>query len=252
VSTPAESTPPQAGSDLLLVHGGWHGGWVWERLAPLLAAQGHRVQAPTLAGLGARAGEFTADIGLRTHVDEILRIVRGPGPARWVLVGHSYGGSVITAVADRAPERVGMLVYLDAPIPADGVPDWEGFPSERRQAMLAGARTLDGLRVPPPDPSIWGLEPGTAAHRELRERLTPHPIRTMTDVPRLAGHWRRVERKCHLLAAGPPPSRFRALHDSLSAEPGWRTSTVPGGHEMMWTHPRELAAALLACLSPAD
>ena len=232
----------------MLVHGGWHGGWVWQHLRPLLATAGHRVHTPTLTGLGDRASEFHAQVGLQSHVDDVLQVVRDLGPDAVTLLGHSYGGSVITAVADRMPERIEALIYLDAVIPTDGVPGWQGFPPERQAAMLAGAQGLDGLRVPPPDPAIWGFVRGTPAHQDLQQRLTPHPLKTMMDVPRLSGRWQSVPRKHYLLAAGPPVSRFSNVHAALTKEPGWTTAVVTGGHEMMWTHPRELAATLIQFL----
>jgi pimeloyl-ACP methyl ester carboxylesterase len=165
------------------------------------------------------------------------------------LLGHSYGGSIITAVADQLPERISALNYLDAVIPTHGVPGWQGFPPDRQQAMLAGAQALGGLRVPPPDPALWGFVPGTPDHQDLQQRLTPHPIKTMTDAPRLAGLWKLVVHKHYLLAAGPPASRFAGLHAALTGEMGWTTALVTGGHEMMWTHPRELAASLLPLIN---
>lgn len=96
--------------DVVLVHGGWHGGWIWNRLVPLLAIAGHRVHAPTLTGLGERAAEFTPGVGLQTHVDDVLGVVGSLGPDPVTLIGHSYGGSLVTAVADRVPERIAALV----------------------------------------------------------------------------------------------------------------------------------------------
>jgi pimeloyl-ACP methyl ester carboxylesterase len=215
----------------------------------LLAAAGYRVHTPTLTGLGGREPEFHAQVGLNTHVDEIAQLVLALSPNAVTLLGHSYGGSVITAVADQMPERIAGLIYLDAVIPTNGVPGWQGFPRERQEAMLASAQGLDGLRVPPPDPALWGFVPGTPAHQELQRRLTPHPIKTMMDAPRISGRWQSVPRKNYLLAAGPPPSRFSDLHAALAHEPGWTTALVTGGHEMMWTHPHELAAALLSIIN---
>jgi pimeloyl-ACP methyl ester carboxylesterase len=235
--------------DVVLVHGGWHGGWIWERLIPLLAVAGHRVHAPTLSGLGERAAAFTPDIGLQTHVDDVLAVVEPLGPHPVTLIGHSYGGGLIAAVADRMPDRVACLVFVDALIPTDGVPGWPGFPKARRDAMLAAARDLDGRRVPPPDPSFWGLVPGTPEYAHIRMRLTPHPLKTMLDRPRISGSWKRVKNKCYLLAADTPSQRFRDHHAALAAEPGWVTDVVPGGHELMWTHPQALAQALLSCMA---
>jgi pimeloyl-ACP methyl ester carboxylesterase len=248
VSTQPESSPPQALRDVVLLHGGWHGGWVWQRLAPLLSAAGHRIHTPTLTGLGDRAPEFHAEVGLQTHVDDILQLVLDLRSNAVTLLGHSYGGSIITVVADQLTERIAALVYLDAVIPTDGIPDWQRFPRERQESMLAGAQGLDGLRVPPPDPALWGLVPGTPAHQELQQRLTPHPIKTMMDAPRLSGRWQTVQRKHYLLAAGPPRSRFSDVHSALTKQPGWTTALVAGGHEMMWTHAHELAGSLLPIL----
>jgi pimeloyl-ACP methyl ester carboxylesterase len=240
---------PQAVQDLVLVHGGWHGGWAWQRLAPLLAAAGYRVHTPTLTGLGDRAAEFDAQVGLQTHVDDIAQCVLRLGPHPVTLLGHSYGGIIITAVADQMPERISSLIYLDAVLPTDGVPGWRGFPPERQQAMLAGAQSLGGLLVPAPDPAFWGFVPGTPAHQDLQQRLTPHPIKTMMDAPRLSGRWKSVARKHYLLAAGPPASRFSGTHAALTADPEWTTALVTGGHEMMWTHPQELADAVLPLMA---
>lgn len=241
---------PSGPSHVVLVHGGWHGGWVWERLAPLLAAQGHRVHTPTLKGMGGRFSELTPEVGLQTHVDEIHGIVRGLEPGALTLVGHSYGGNIITAVADVVPDRVNALVYVDAVIPSDGVPGMQGFPPERQAQMLAGAQRLGGTMVPAPDPSIWGFEPGSPDHVDLQRRLTPHPLKAMTDIPRITGRWKQVATKCYLLAAGPPPSRFANVHAACMEEAGWTTAVVPGGHEMMWTHPEALMRAVLSCIAP--
>jgi pimeloyl-ACP methyl ester carboxylesterase len=246
---PAEAVEPGAPCHVVLVHGGWHGGWAWERVAPLLAADGLRVHAPTLTGLGARSRECSAEVGFQTHVDDVLDAIRALEPGPVTLVGHSYGGSVITAVADAMPEGVAALVYVDAVIPTDGVAGWHGFPPERQAQMLSGARRLGGLLVPPPDPSIWGFAPDSPVHRELRERLTPHPLKTMMDIPRITGRWRQVRHKCYLLAAGPPASRFAHHHAEVAGQPDWTAAVVPGGHEAMWTHPHELATALLSCIA---
>lgn len=252
MSTPSDPLGLRPQRDIVLVHGGWHGGWVWARLTPILSAAGHRVHAPTLTGLGDRADEFSAEVGLQTHVNDIVQCVLGKDLRAVVLLGHSYGGSIITAVADAVPERIDTLVYLDAIMPTDGIPGWEGFPPERQRSMWSGAQQLGGLRVPPPDPSIWGFVPGTADYELLQQRLTPHPIKTMMDVPRLSGRWRDVRHKFYLLAGGPPASRFSGVHAALSAEPDWTTAVVSGGHEMMWTHPQELATTLLPIVVPGE
>jgi pimeloyl-ACP methyl ester carboxylesterase len=104
----------------LCVPGAWLGGWCWRDVAGALQASGHTVIAATLTGLGERAHLLTRRIGLRTHVADIAGLVRYRDLSGVVLVGHSYGGTVITAVAEQVPERIRLLVYLDASVPRDG------------------------------------------------------------------------------------------------------------------------------------
>jgi pimeloyl-ACP methyl ester carboxylesterase len=104
----------------VLVHGAGHGGWCWGRVAPLLRAAGHEVVTPTLTGLGERVHLLDGRVDLELHVTDIVNVLRYEDLHDVVLVGHSYGGTVITGAADRAPERVAKLVYLDAAFPGDG------------------------------------------------------------------------------------------------------------------------------------
>src|SRR5437763_6310667 len=98
----------------VLVHGAWHGGWCWQRVTPLLRAAGHEVYTPTLTGLGERAHLGTPDVGLATHVEDIVTMLEYEDLTDVVLVGHSYAGMVITGVAHAVPSRLTHLVYLDA------------------------------------------------------------------------------------------------------------------------------------------
>src|SRR3954453_21148411 len=103
----------------VLVHGAWHGGWCWRRVAPLLRVAGHAVYTPTLTGLGERAHLLTREVGLETHIRDTVNVLECEELNDVILVGHSYGGIVITGTAERAPERVGHLVYLDAMVTLD-------------------------------------------------------------------------------------------------------------------------------------
>src|SRR5580700_6619085 len=115
----------------VLVHGAWHGGWCFARVAEILRAQGHRVFTPTLTGLGERVHLASTEITLSTHVTDIVNVVRYEDLHDVVLLGHSYGGMVISGVVEVVPERVGALVYLDAFVPENGeslldlVPEWQ-------------------------------------------------------------------------------------------------------------------------------
>nr|MDT0665962.1 alpha/beta hydrolase [Micromonospora sp. DSM 115978] len=104
----------------VLVHGGGHGGWCYQRVARLLRAAGHEVYTPTLTGLGDRSHLLRPEIDLDLHIRDVVALLRFEDLDDVILVGHSYGGMVITGVADRAAERIGRLVYLDAANPVNG------------------------------------------------------------------------------------------------------------------------------------
>ena len=116
----SESRPSSDVATFVLVHGGGHGGWCWEFVARELTAQGHRVFAPTLTGVGDKLHLGQGDLGLDTHIEDVLSLLWDEDLSDVVLVGHSYGGMVITGVADGAANRIRRLVYLDAAIPSDG------------------------------------------------------------------------------------------------------------------------------------
>ena len=98
----------------VLIHGAWHGGWCWKKVSPILREAGHETYSPTLTGLGERSHLLSRDIDLNCHIQDVVNVLEYKGLKDVVLVGHSYAGMVITGVADRCPERLAQLVYLDA------------------------------------------------------------------------------------------------------------------------------------------
>lgn len=113
----------------VLVHGSNHGGWCWRKVTPLLSEDGHEVYTPTLTGLGERSHLVSKDIGLDTHILDIIQVLEYEGLNKVILVGHSYGGLVIGGVAEKVPERIRRLVYLDAYIPQDNKSAFDKFGS---------------------------------------------------------------------------------------------------------------------------
>src|SRR6202140_2855673 len=134
----------------VLVHGAWFGGWCWQKVIPLLEAAGHEVYAPTHTGLVERAAELSPEVGLDTHIQDIVGLLEEKNLHAVILVGHSYGGMVITGVVDEVPERIAHLVYLDTFVPRDGESMADVSPLViwllRKQAQAHG----DGWRVNPP------------------------------------------------------------------------------------------------------
>src|SRR6266536_5517997 len=107
-------------ANFILVHGGWFGAWCWYKVVPLLQAAGHSVYTPTLTGVGEQAALLAPEIGLDTHIQDVVNLIETNDLQHVILVGHSYSGMVITGVADRVPGRIAHLVYLDAAVPRDG------------------------------------------------------------------------------------------------------------------------------------
>ena len=140
----------------VLVHGTGCGGWIWSRLTPLLRAEGCEVYAPTLSGVGDRAHLLPCGVNLTTHIDDIAGLLVFEDLSDVVLVGHSYGGMVITGVAARQPGRIGHLVYLDVYVPKAGQTEADLWPAEMRAEIEEDETASGGLRQPPP-PALLGV-----------------------------------------------------------------------------------------------
>lgn len=229
----------------VLVHGGGHGGWCWQRLAPLLRAAGHEVYTPTLTGLGERAHLLSPAVSLDTHITDIVKVLEYEDLREVILVGHSYGGMVITGVADRAAARLGWLVFLDAVIPASGESLADASPGIEAFAEL-DRRTVDGtdlvLWPGPIAQAVYGVTGADWAW--MAPKLTPHPWRTFTDRLVLANeaalaHIPRAIVNCrHTLGLRPEAQRQRYAQ----AEQVWE---IDAAHDLMVTEPRALAGWLL-------
>ena len=207
----------------VIVHGAWSGPHAWRRVRPLLRAAGHEVvDAVASPGSGERAHLATPTTDLDTHVTDVAAVLHFEDLHDVVLVGHSYGGMVITGVADRAPERIAQLVYLDADVPRDGSRSWTWCRRTNAPGYEEAARTRgDGWRVPPPfpDPLPPGLPPEVVW---AIERMVPMPLSTMTQPLHLAepgagppAHLRPVHRGQGRRA--PPPFLERLRADSVLA-----------------------------------
>lgn len=245
--------PPR---DFVLVHGAWHGGWCWDAVRARLEAAGHRVHAPTLPGLAERAAELTASLGLGDHIASVVAFVEEAGLSDIVLVGHSYGGMVITGVADALAERIALLVYLDAAVPRDGESMVSyGAPQapEVIAARIAGLRALapDGIAMLPPPPEALGVAPDHPACALLRERLTPHPLKTWLDPIRLATQAAQALPRAYLHCTNPvlAHTQFPYIARLVAQDPAWRYGEIASGHEAMLTAPDAVAQHLLDMLA---
>jgi pimeloyl-ACP methyl ester carboxylesterase len=203
----------------VLVHGAWHGGWCWKKVTPLLRAAGHEVFTPTLTGLGERAHLLTPAVGLETHIEDVLGVLYYEDLRQVVLVGHSYGGMVITGVAGRAADRVAHLVYLDAFVPWEGqsLLDLMGV----TQAAIVRERTEregDGWGVPPLPLELFGVTEA-ADHAWAGPRIGMQPLKTFEQPLPQTGAAAALPRTYMHCAAWPG---FTAHADRARTEPGWQ------------------------------
>ncbi len=238
----------------VLVHGAGHGGWCYQRVARLLRAQGHEVHTPTLTGLGDRSHLLTPEVSLETHITDVVALLECEDLHEVILAGHSYGGIVVTGAADRALDRVGQLVFLDAAIRYDGESLAAVTPAIA--AMHAEAQVVDGVDLVlwpdmPIARAIYGVE-DEADWAWMRQRLRPHPWRAFNDVLRLKQP-DAVARLPRTLINCPSTLERRhgeSLERYFVGDRVWELDT---GHDLMITEPEKTAELLLrlADLGPA-
>jgi pimeloyl-ACP methyl ester carboxylesterase len=159
----------------VIVHGAWGGGWDWKQVDSALEASGNQVYRPTLTGLGERVHLLTPAVDLTTHITDIVNVITFENLRDVVLVGHSYGGMVISGVADRIPDRIRHLVYVDALVPNDG----ESLVTAARGTRLAGIGAMVDSAKNGALPPGW-VKPGTTPPSDV-----PHPVKTLTEPLRL-------------------------------------------------------------------
>jgi pimeloyl-ACP methyl ester carboxylesterase len=235
MATPAAKT-------FVLVHGAWHGGWCWRRVSDLLERQGHKVFAPTLTGLGERSHLMSKDIRLATHVTDVVNHIKWEGLEGVVLCGHSYGGMVVSGVAEQMADKISSIVFLDAFVPQNG----------EALADLTGAATLDLLRAATERGDI-GIPARTAASFNVNERdrawvdalCVPQPINTFLDKMTLASARERIAKKSYIRALNNANPGFDKAMARAKADPSWRTYEVACGHDVMVDMPERLAEILL-------
>ena len=190
----------------VLVHGAWSGGWCYGKVAALLRARGHAVFTPTLTGQGERSHLLAAGVNLTTHITDVLNVFHYEDLRDVVLAGHSYGGMVVTGVADRIADRVAALVYLDAFLPEDGQSLFDINIPANTQRFVANAGNCGGIAVPPPPASFFNVNAADAARVDAL--ATPFPLAAMAERLSLTG----VHKTC-------PQARLRARDRAAAREP---------------------------------
>jgi pimeloyl-ACP methyl ester carboxylesterase len=242
-------------ANFVLVHGAWHGGWCWRRVVDALQAQGHRAHAVTLTGVGERAHLMSSLITLETHIADVASAIEAEELQDVVLAVHSYAGLIGTAIADRMPQRLRHLVYVDAVVPKPGESWSSTHASATREARLAAAQASADYSFPAPDPAVFGL--AAEDHAWVQRRQTPHPGHTYQaplqfDPKRVAAVPRTfidcVQPRLGTIDSIRPRVRDANFWDGAwSGGGGIRVVELKTGHDPMVSAPAELTRLLLAC-----
>ncbi len=297
------------GKCFMLVHGAWHGAWVWQQVAACLREQGHVVYTPTLTGLGERADLLSADVTLDTFIDDIEQAILHPQSAESlapqrdasplshpgqlsdsdsddkrntsgqsthemaqqvattttysenaepahsagltdvILVGHSFAGPVITAVAGRIPEQINRLIYLDAFLLNPGQSTFDTLPEKVILSLRHAAEKHGGWGIPAPDPVHLGIPTDHAAYSLVRDKLTPHPLNSYSSRLSIDAIVPSGVNKCYLACTEPEYKPVAAAHAWVQSQPDWRFDQVASSHSAPVLIPEQLAQKLLELAS---
>jgi pimeloyl-ACP methyl ester carboxylesterase len=219
----------------VLVHGAWSGGWGYREVTAKLRAAGHEVHVPTMTGLGERAHLASPAITLSTHVADVLGVIESEGLDDIILVGHSYGGMVVTGVATKIGAKIRTLVYLDAFLPGDGNSLWDIADGPSREHYIDAQRDEPGLVAPFPMPP--GVAPRT---------MNRHPLLTLLEPVHFTGEEAKVKNRTYIYATRDAPTIFTQFHEKVKDDPQWRVHEIATGHIVMLDDPEGLTQLLLA------
>jgi pimeloyl-ACP methyl ester carboxylesterase len=230
----------------VLIPGMWHGGWCWKKVTPLLRAAGHDVYTPTLTGLGERSHLRCADIDMHTHIEDVVNVLEYEDLREAILVGHSLGGFMVPAVAEKVPGRVAHLINLDGPIPVDGksakdlMPDIWGDFSQR--AQVGG----DAGWIPPIPEWTFGI---SGADLEwMMSKLTAHPLKTLETQLNFSDPTAcSIPRTFIYCTEGASPEEI-AAQEKECVRSNYQYRALATGHDAMITRPDEFVKILLELL----
>ena len=229
-------------STYVLVHGAWGGSWCWKRVRKALQAQGHQVFTPTLTGVGERSHLLSPQVDLNTHINDVVNLIQWEELSDVILCGHSYGGCVISGVADRIPDRIAALVYLDAFVLKNGQCLHDTLPADQRNLQMElTAAHGEGWKVPPIPAEVFGVNANDAGW--VNRQCTVQPLATFQQPIHLSGKARGIKNVTFILATGFTDSPFPQFYESAKAM-GWKTLKMDCGHAVMLDLPEELTRAL--------
>ena len=246
----------------VLVHGAWHGGWCWRDVRKILEESGHTVFAPTLTGLGERSHLLSPNLDIETHIADVTNLLVCEELSDVILVGHSYGGMVITGVADQARDRLRHIVYLDAFLPVDGessaahivkLLNLDATEADFAAEVVRRRASGNALGGAAPDLDRLFDIPADMAEKQawVKRRVTPHPVGTQVTPIRLEnsglenGGPDGLPRTYILCAGAPGRTPFMVLADRLRHDDRWTYRELDTTHDSMVTMPSETAALFM-------
>lgn len=228
----------------VLVHGAYHGGWCWRDVAALLRAQGHMVFTPTLTGLGERAHLRAINPDLYTHIEDIVQVIANEELRDVILVGHSYAGSVITGVADRIPNAIAHLVYLDAfilqpdatmldPAPVEALGNYRAMLFENGGSGAIPAPPIEFFAVSDPEQAAW-----------VSRRLTPHPVNTFFSKMKLQNPIGNNLPVTYIACTNPYFRQTEASRNFAKTRSDWKYLEIATSHDAMISAPEKMMGLL--------
>ncbi len=222
-------------ANYVLVHGAWGGGHSYEKTAADLKSAGHDVLVASLRGLGPRQDELHPGITLSDHIADVLWQIAAAGFERFVLVGHSYGGMVITGVSAQLGSRIDAICYIDAFLPDDGQSLWDITGEFEHDWYIDNQKHTPGL-VPPIGGIDFEVEPG---------RIGLHPLLTLLEAVSLTGEEASIPRRSYILATGWQPTPFPRFAEKVQADPAWDYHEADATHMVMDDQPVQTLKILL-------
>ncbi|HSL11938.1 MAG TPA: alpha/beta hydrolase [Actinomycetota bacterium] len=226
----------------VIVHGAWGGGWEWRSVADLLGGMGHRAFPVTLTGLGDRSHLSSRSVDLSTHRDDVVELVRWERLREVILVGHSYGGMVISVAAPQLGDRLRAMVYVDGFVPEDGQCETDLIDPAWVETMVTrpAAERGEGWLVPFPFPDDLDGYPADMAERY---RASRHPLPTLTEPASVAGTPHVPVAFVHCIDKEPGTDAFLGSLDTARRR-GWLELEIASGHDVQIEHPDEIARVL--------
>jgi pimeloyl-ACP methyl ester carboxylesterase len=238
----AMAQAPSQSKIFVLVHGASQGGWCWRRVSDRLERRGHKVFTPTLTGLGERSHLMSANVDLDMHIADVVNVIKWEGLEGIVLVGHSYGGWVISGVAEQMLPAISSIVFLDAFMPENGQKGLD-LNSERSKAEIALALKKGDISRPAPPAATWNVNEKDRAWVDAKQ--TAQPIGVSLKPIKLTGARDRVAKKTYIRATKYGNPNFDRFYAKTKADRSWRTYEVPCGHDVMIDMPDRLTEILL-------